>query len=444
MRKASSMAIALIVASNGLVADDASEQELKRMLKQQAQQIEALTKRLSQLEASLPVLVNTARKTVVAIQPSSKDTGMLAQHTHTPMQAGAKKKSKFTVKPRGRVEVDTVVYDEEDGGRQYREGSQFRRARLGVQGKLAGGFEYQIEADFAGGDKAKLDDTYLRYRINPKTAVTFGYHKVYHSLAAATSDLNASFMERHMVSNIFEVGAGGRMGASVLTGGSNWSGQFGVFAGSPNSGDKGKDGWGINGRLTWAPYLKEDRLIHVGIAAYHRDEDDDLISMGDRPEIRRDSFKPFASGEFQADTYNYVNAEFAGVAGPLSAQFEYGRMSTSATVGDRQFEGYSAQVGYFLTGESLPYSAHKGAFGKLKPHKALGAGGWGAFELAARYSYVDLRDAASGSFGRNITLGVNWYPTASVRFMLNAVDFEAEGDTQESGRAYGVRTQVRW
>lgn len=153
MRKASSMAIALILASNGLVADDASEQELKEMLKRQAQQIEALTKRLSQLEASLPVLVNATRKTVVAIQPNSKDNGMLAQHAPALMHAGAKKKSKFTVKPRGRIEVDTVVYDEEDGGRQYREGSQFRRARLGVQGKLAGGFEYQIEADFAGAIK---------------------------------------------------------------------------------------------------------------------------------------------------------------------------------------------------------------------------------------------------------------------------------------------------
>lgn len=420
-----------------LVADDKADiAELKKLLMQQAAELAEMKGRLAELEAekaSAPVAVSGEKRVVQTPAPVAA----------APQVAADSGKS-FTVKPRGRIEYDTVFYDEKDGGRDYRDGSGFRRARLGVQGKLPGNFEYQIEADFAGGDSVKLDDTYLRYRFSPKTAVTFGFHKVYHSLESATSDLDVTFMERHMVSNIFEAGAGGKMGISILSGGNNWSAQGGVFAGSPNSGDAAKDGWGINGRATWAPVLDEGKLLHLGIAAYYRDEDDNLLSLGDRPEIRHDSFKPFDSGTIAADTYTFGNAEFAAVMGPVSAQFEYSIMETSSSLGDGSYDGYSAQVSYFLTGESKPYSAHKGVFGKVKPNNPFQNGGWGAFELAVRYSRVDLADLGQGSYGDNLTLGINWYPTDAVRFMLNAVDFNAHGAVDESGRAYGMRAQVRW
>lgn len=420
-----------------LQADAASDiAELKKLIMAQAAEIAALKDRLSDVEnikTTAPVVVSGEKRVVTTPALAPKMAPV----------ASSEKKG-FTIKPRGRLQYDTVFYDEDEGGRSYDNGSNFRRARLGVQGTLAGGFEYQLEADFSAGDKVKLDDTFIRYRIDPKTAITFGFHKVYHTLESATSDQDVSFMERHMVSNIFEIGAGGKMGVSILSGGENWSGQFGVFAGSANSGDGDKDGWGVNARATWAPLLEEGKLVHLGLAAYYRDEDDDMLSMGDRPEIRHDSFKPFDSGTFAADNYRFGNAEFAAALGSLTAQFEYSVMDTQSILGDRSFDGYSGQVSYFLTGESKPYSAHKGAFGKLKPLKPLGAGGFGALELAARYSRVDLADLGQGSYGDNLTLGVTWYPTDMVRFMLNAVDFRAHGAVDESGRAYGVRAHVRW
>ncbi|MFC3052900.1 OprO/OprP family phosphate-selective porin [Kordiimonas pumila] len=436
-RTAIAMPLAMAISASAM-ADSETDLELRKIVMQQAAELAELKARLAQLEekSSVKAVAVSGEARTVASASSAAPA--------TPASATESKETGFTIKPRGRIEYDTVFYDQNDGGRSYNDGSSFRRARLGVQGTLPGNFEYQIEADFAGGDSVKLDDTYLRYKFSPNTAVTFGFHKVYHSLESATSDLDVTFMERHMVSNIFEVGAGGKMGVSVLQSGSNWSGQFGVFAGSANSGDANKDGWGFNGRVTWAPILEEGKLLHVGLDAYYRNEDDDVLSMGDRPEIRNDSFKPFDSGTLIAESYRYGNAEIAGVLGPVSAQFEYSVLETSSSTGDQSFDGYSGQVSYFLTGESRPYSAGKGYFGKLKPFNPVGEGGMGAFELAARYSRIDLSDAGQGTYGDNLTLGINWYPTDAVRFMLNAVDFSAKGALTESGRAYGMRAQVRW
>ncbi|HPF36991.1 MAG TPA: porin, partial [Candidatus Krumholzibacteria bacterium] len=46
----------------------------------------------------------------------------------------------------------------------------------------------------------------------------------------------------------------------------------------------------------------------------------------------------------------------------------------------------------------------------------------GAWEVAARYSTVDLNDEENGEMGGKsnaITLGVNYYPNANIKCMLN-------------------------
>jgi len=436
-RNALVLPIAMALSAHAVADDNVDIAELKKLLMQQSAELAELKSRLADLEQKNISAVAVSGDKRVVIAPVSAPASAAV-----PME---KKKNKFTATPKGRIQYDTVFYDEKDGARDYRDGSGFRRARLGLKGKMPGNFEYQIKADFAGGDSVKLDDTFIRYRFDPTTTVTMGFHKVYHSIESATSDVNVTFMERHMVSNAFEKGAGGKMGVSIMKSGSNWSGQFGVMAGSPNSGSGGEDGWGVNGRVTWAPILSDDRVLHLGLSAYYRDEDDNALSLSDRPEIRRDSFKPFATGSIVAESYSLGNAEIATVLGPVSAQFEYSVMETSSSTGDYSYDGYSGQVSYFLTGESKPYSAGKGSFGKLKPHNPVGSGGFGAVEIAARYSKLDLLDGGLGTSGDNYTIGLNWYPTSYVRFMLNAVDFTAKGvGTVEKGRAYGLRVQTVW
>ena len=51
-------------------------------------------------------------------------------------------------------------------------------------------------------------------------------------------------------------------------------------------------------------------------------------------------------------------------------------------------------------------------------------GKWGAWEVAARYSYLDLNDGSHGLKGgrqQDITLGINWHLYSNVKLMTNYV-----------------------
>jgi phosphate-selective porin OprO and OprP len=79
-----------------------------------------------------------------------------------------------------------------------------------------------------------------------------------------------------------------------------------------------------------------------------------------------------------------------------------------------------------VTGERRGYG--NGIFRGLTP----GGPDRGAWELAARYSTLDLEDAGfQGGRQDNVTLGVNYYANANVRFMLNyiLVDVSDSGAT---------------
>ena len=53
--------------------------------------------------------------------------------------------------------------------------------------------------------------------------------------------------------------------------------------------------------------------------------------------------------------------------------------------------GFYVQGSYLLTGEHRPYNRALGIFSGIRPKRNfLEDGGWGAWELAARYSYLDL------------------------------------------------------
>jgi phosphate-selective porin OprO/OprP len=89
------------------------------------------------------------------------------------------------------------------------------------------------------------------------------------------------------------------------------------------------------------------------------------------------------------------------------------------------------QTTYTLTGESRGYNKKDGVMNGISPDEQVGEGGCGAWELALRYSMLDLNDdQVQGGEVFSTTAGVNWYlnDNARVMFNLNRTKFDGVGE----------------
>lgn len=115
---------------------------------------------------------------------------------------------------------------------------------------------------------------------------------------------------------------------------------------------------------------------------------------------------------------------------------------------DPDFDGWYVQGSWILTGESRGYDFKNGTFKNPKPNSIVGQGGYGAWEIAARYSRLDLNDAdVDGGREENFTAGINWYPTPTFKFMANYVNvLNVKGGSFTGAEPEGflLRGQVVW
>jgi phosphate-selective porin OprO and OprP len=82
----------------------------------------------------------------------------------------------------------------------------------------------------------------------------------------------------------------------------------------------------------------------------------------------------------------------------------------------------------FLTGESQPYDKENGVFGRVEPlhnyhwTKGEGCSGLGAWQVGARFSYLDLNSKAiQGGRIESWTFGLNWFLNPNVTVQLNYI-----------------------
>ncbi len=141
-----------------------------------------------------------------------------------------------------------------------------------------------------------------------------------------------------------------------------------------------------------------------------------------------------------------MNPEIAWVQGPFSLQAEYlHTFLNQEHIGDPQFAGWYAEASYFLTGEHRPYNRKRAKFSRLKPEKDFRWGedsGWGAVQVAARISQLDLNSGEiAGGRMQDFTFGVNWYLNPAVRVMFNYV-YGDRMDRPGSENVYQMRFQT--
>ena len=359
-------------------------------------------------------------------------------------------------------------------------GVEFRRARIYTAGLLYGNIDYKFEYDFAEqtGGQPSFKDVYLGMNQIPVIQyIRIGHFKEPFSLEELALDAYTTFQERSLA-NAFALpgfpqssqpvsGTDRNTGVAAYqtflydrltfaTGGFRVTDNFGNGFGSDSPYD-------LTSRLTGLPIYDVDNhyLLHLGFSYSHKfrhyaKDSQETISFASRPESHLFPVNLVSTGNIPTNGADLLNPEVAFVTGPFAIQGEYtwalidqsDLLCTSNSMGavtcannqhsNPMFNGGYIEASYFLTGESRAnfYKPQAAIFDRVYPIHNFSIDGsqWGAWQVAARYSYLNLESASikptsakpvSPSFAPgaldDITAGINWYMNPVIRLTINYV-----------------------
>ena len=345
----------------------------------------------------------------------------------------------FSAKIGGRVQVDGAWYDGD--GADMGNGTEIRRARLYLQGNMFTDWGYKFQYDFTGSGKNGIKDAFLTYNGFDSIELKVGNFKNPFMLQEQTSSKYIIFTERALPDAFTD---GRHIGVMASTKHKHWTAALGFFGDTVKQSD---GGWGVTGRTTYAAINEKTRVIHLGGAVSYRDTGDkESIRFKQQPETHVAGTNIVDTGNIaKGENYLKLGAEFAAVEGPFSIQSEYIWTTVGRENGDDlDFNGWYAEVAYFLTGESLNYK--NGKFGAVSPISIVGRDGIGAWQIATRYSSINLNDQdISGGEADSFTVGLNWFPTSTLRFSANYVNvLDVDGGIHDGEEPSLVQVRGQW
>lgn len=333
----------------------------------------------------------------------------------------------------GRAEEEYADFS--SGSLSDESGFNFRSLRVGLFKVFDKRMTVKMEIDLTDGD-SNWTDLYIRF--NTKSGLfTVGNQKISQTLVNQTSRLARTFMEESLPAEAF--GLGRRLGVGWDGHKNKFGGHLTVFGKDVNGGDSGDIGYGA--RFYFNPTKTKFSLFHIGASAVYEKMDHDARFRA-RPETRvTDTTLVDTHNDKDVDNQTILGLEFAAAQDSYSLRGEYfvaqwDRSSRS----DPKFDGYYVQANWAITGEIFQYK--QGKFLRLRPK-----GRWGAWELAARYSRIDLNDIdVQGGKENNTTIGLNWYsPGNRFRIMSNVVFVDADTVSgNEDPTIVQIRGQFNW
>ncbi len=219
----------------------------------------------------------------------------------------------------------------------------------------------------------------------------------------------------------------------------------------------GDSGYGMTTRETLLLYEdKCGRTVHIGGGYTYNEPATNAATLRTPPEVGFNQLDfsstnfpvPFFvnTGPIPTTSYQVVNGELAGTNGPWYFQSEYyfARLAPIGAAG-LYFHGGYAQIAYTLTGETRSYNAQQGVYSRIVPHRNYGQCGCGAWEVAARWSRIDLTDGGvDGGVLNDYTFGMNWYLNRYTKFQFNYIhaDLERPISIDSAADVFAVRAQV--
>jgi hypothetical protein len=193
---------------------DADIEVLKQQLLELGQKVQALE---SQRAADQQVATNTTNGQIQALDQQVK---VLARERELDQEAAAtaaKAQPKLSVGPGGFVassadsnfvfrldgvvQVDSRTFFNDSANKNANDGFLLRRARPIFQGTLYRDFDFNFTPDF-GGSSVQIFDAYGNYRYEPWLQVRSGKFKTPEGLEQLQQDVNISFNERSLVTDL--------------------------------------------------------------------------------------------------------------------------------------------------------------------------------------------------------------------------------------------------
>jgi phosphate-selective porin OprO/OprP len=318
---------------------------------------------------------------------------------------------------------------------------EMRRARIGIKGKLAGAWKYDVVLNGVSKSSNVLDTASLTWAAMKPFQIQVGRFKQAFNLEGLTSSNDIDFNERSFMN---QISPHKKLGIA--------------FKGSPTKGmtyavSKYQEDWtndtvedenNYSGRLTynWAEANKiKDSIFHVGVAGFTED-------YGTRPTTSSNAggggtthskvfnfksagrgYSPLAALQLQgvdltnggasekSKTANQHENYFAALEGifakgPFKIQGEYGKGQFEAknhvygNTAEADVEIGYISANYILTGEHYSKSYKDGKMKGIKvanPFDFETGTGTGAWEIGARYEYLGLDDVSINQANRSDT-----------------------------------------
>ena len=332
---------------------------------------------------------------------------------------------------------------------------EIRGIRFGVVGTL--NFDkpwvYTIFASsnaFSNGFDADNTDGYsfLDYRLDipfvAGTNLSVGKQKEPISMERMMPLTSGAMQERSMASDSMLRARN----VGVVLSGTTWNNRLtwagGVFNDWVDSGETfSESSQQFTGRITGLPLLSEDEssLLHLG-ASWRYNDAEKGQGFSTTPEF--DHSPVFAdTGEFDAEDAITSQLEASWRRGPMWFSGEYLRTEVdSISVGDPVFTGYNLGASWILSGEMRPYNKKSGVLGAVPISSSVDEGGWGAWEVAVRWSELDLSDGLiDGGEMEVYSLGLNWWLSAALNANINYRHINLDR-ADDSGNSSGINLRV--
>ena len=323
-------------------------------------------------------------------------------------------------------------------------GAKLRRADLFAKGSLGRddlsfAIQYKMNGNVTDTTSSHLQKAYLKWNCD-NFHVNVGQQYMPFGMQHTASSSNLLFMERSAASDAagltrtwLGVNAGMMadmftLNLSVATRGLEENNPLGIV----NS-----DKYAYLVRATAVPMQGDEGTVHIGVDFKNRKfSTDDLAGVAQDTQGRIGTSMELQGRANNGDVVNlrqqavgagtgtlksqstYI-VELAGAYNGVTLESEYFNTNYkfTGTSTSQKTKSWYVQAGYVLTGEQRTYSMASGVFKDPKP-----AGDNGAWEVALRYSAVDLTrtgNSLGGGKAKSWTAGVNWFVTDQVKFQAN-------------------------